>query len=68
MLTGEIKKPEDIPEGDFRRNVPRFSAENFPTNLKLVAELQKLAKQKGCSPAQLAIGCKDPITCIITLV
>jgi len=58
MLTGEIKKPEDIPAGDFRHNVPRFSKENFPTNLKLVAELQTLAKAKGVSPAQLAIGCE----------
>lgn len=58
MLTGEIKSPEDIPEGDFRRTIPRFSKENFGTNLKLVAELQKLAKQKGVTPAQLAIGCK----------
>jgi pyridoxine 4-dehydrogenase len=55
MLTGEIKKPEDIPEGDFRRSIPRFSKENFPTNLELVQELEKFAKQKGCTPAQLAI-------------
>lgn len=60
MLTGEIKSHDDIPEGDFRRSVPRFSKENFPINLKLVTELQKIAKQKGVSPAQLAIGCMFP--------
>ncbi len=56
MLTGEIAKPEDIPEGDFRRTMPRFSPENFDHNLELVSELHKIAKQKGCTPAQLAIS------------
>jgi pyridoxine 4-dehydrogenase len=56
MLTGEITKPEDILEGDFRRMLPRFDKENFNHNLELVSELQKLAKQKGCTPAQLAIN------------
>ncbi|PMD48709.1 Aldo/keto reductase [Hyaloscypha variabilis F] len=56
MLTGEITKPDDIPDGDFRKMMPRFSKENFSHNLELVSELEKLAKQKGCTPAQLAIN------------
>jgi len=56
MLTGEITKREDIPDGDFRKMMPRFSEENFSHNLELVSELEKLAKQKGCTPAQLAIN------------
>jgi len=56
MLSGEITKPEDIPEGDMRRHMPRFSPENFENNIELVRELQKIAKQKGCTPAQLAIS------------
>jgi len=56
MLTGEITKPEDIPEGDFRRMMPRFNKENFDHNLELVSELHKIANQKGCTPAQLAIN------------
>ena len=56
MLTGEIKKPDDIPEGDFRRMLPRFNKENFNHNLELVSELEKSAKQKNCTPAQLAIN------------
>jgi len=56
MLSGEIQKPEDIPEGDFRRMMPRFSKENFNHNLELVQQLQNIAKQKGCTPAQLAIS------------
>lgn len=56
MLSGEIKKPTDIPEGDFRRLMPRFSEENFGKNLKLVEQIQKIAKDSGRTPAQLAIG------------
>src|SRR5271168_4296106 len=56
MLSGEIKKPEDIPEGDLRRTMPRFQPGIFDKNLELVKELEKIAKQKGCTPAQLAIG------------
>lgn len=56
MLTGEIKSPDDIPEGDMRRHMPRFSKENFSNNLKLVEALQGIAKEKGVTPAQLAIA------------
>jgi pyridoxine 4-dehydrogenase len=56
MLTGQIKSPDDLPEGDFRRHYPRFQPDNFAINLQLVDELQALAKKKGCTPAQLAIG------------
>jgi pyridoxine 4-dehydrogenase len=56
MLSGQITKPEDIPEGDFRKALPRFSGENFEKNLELVRELEKIAKKLSCSPAQLAIS------------
>ena len=56
MLTGQITKPEDIPEGDFRKTVPRFQKENFGKNLELVRELEKIANKLGCTPAQLAIS------------
>jgi len=56
FLTGQIKKPEDIPEGDIRRHMPRFQPDAFAQNLKLVEELQQLAHKKGCTPAQLALG------------
>lgn len=56
MFAGQIRKPDDIPEGDFRKTIPRFSEENFPKNVKLARELEKIAKTKGCTPAQLAIN------------
>ena len=56
MLTGQIKSPDDIPEGDFRRSHPRFKPENFHYNLELVQRLQEVAKKNGCTSAQLAIA------------
>lgn len=56
FLTGEIKKVEDIPEDDLRRRFPRFQPDNFGRNLEMVTELEKLAKKKGCTPAQLALA------------
>ena len=51
-----MKSPDDIPEGDFRRSYPRFQGENFYKNLEVVKELEKLAKRKGVTPAQIAIA------------
>lgn len=56
FLTGQFKQPEDIPEGDFRRDNPRFQGENFFKNLELVDEVSKLADQKGCTASQLALA------------
>lgn len=53
MLTGNIKTPDDVPwYGSF----PRFQGENFDKNLELVDGVQKLAKIKGCTTAQLALS------------
>ena len=56
FLTGQFKTPEDIPEGDFRRNNPRFQGENFTRNLKLVEELKTMAQEKDATPGQLALA------------
>jgi len=56
FLTGQISKPEDFPEDDFRRFHPRFSGENFGKNIALVHELERLAGAKGCTAAQLALA------------
>lgn len=56
MLTGEIKSIDDIPEGDFRRIMPRFQPDAFDINLKLVKQIQDLAAKKNVTPAQLAIS------------
>ena len=56
FLTGQFKTPEDIPEGDFRRNNPRFQGDNFHKNLKLVEEIRMMATEKNATPGQLALA------------
>jgi aryl-alcohol dehydrogenase-like predicted oxidoreductase len=56
FLTGRWRRPEDIPEDDFRRSNPRFQGENFQRNLDVVAKIHEIAAEKGCTPAQLAIA------------
>jgi aryl-alcohol dehydrogenase-like predicted oxidoreductase len=56
FLTGQFKSPEDFPEGDFRKNHPRFQGDNFQKNLDLVTEVGKMAEEKGCTTAQLALA------------
>ena len=71
--TGEIKSPDDLPEGDFRRMLPRFQGEAFYTNLKLVTEIEQIAKRKGTTAAQVGIawikGCsgKDGLPVMIPI-
>lgn len=56
FLTGQIRSEADLPEGDFRRNAPRFQGENLTRNLQLVDRVQQIATEKGCTPAQLALA------------
>lgn len=56
MLSGQFKSLDDLPEGDLRRFYPRFQPENFAINLELVKQLEDLAEEKGCTPAQLALA------------
>ena len=56
FLTGQIKKPEDLPADDYRRTTPRFQGENFQRNLDLVARVSEIAREKHCTPAQLALA------------
>jgi aryl-alcohol dehydrogenase-like predicted oxidoreductase len=56
FLTGQFKSPDDFPEGDFRKNHPRFQGENFDKNIRLVGEVEAMAREKGCTAAQLALA------------
>jgi aryl-alcohol dehydrogenase-like predicted oxidoreductase len=56
FLSGRFRSPDDIPEGDFRRNNPRFQGENFGRNLRIVDRVRELAEEKGLTPAQLALA------------
>ena len=56
FLTGQFKKPEDLPHDDFRRFHPRFQGENFFKNLELVKRVEEIAREKSATPAQLALA------------
>ncbi|MGH9515002.1 MAG: aldo/keto reductase [Terriglobales bacterium] len=56
FLTGQLKRPDDFAQDDYRRNAPRFQGENFQKNLDLVKKVEDLAQQKKCTPSQLALA------------
>ena len=56
FLTGQIKRIDDLEESDYRRHSPRFQGENFQRNLDLVTEVRRIAAERGCTPAQLALA------------
>jgi aryl-alcohol dehydrogenase-like predicted oxidoreductase len=56
FLTGRFRTIEDLPADDYRRASPRFQGENFQRNLDLVRHVEELARQKGCTPSQLALA------------
>lgn len=56
FLTGQIRRIEDLAEDDYRHNAPRFQGENFQKNLDLVAEIETMAREKRCTPSQLALA------------
>ena len=56
FLTGQITKPEDFPDDDYRRFHPRFTGENFDRNIALVHQIEAMAADKGVAAAQLALA------------
>jgi len=56
FLSGAITKPEDLAEGDFRRNNPRFQGANFDKNLELVERVREIAAERDVTPGQMALA------------
>ena len=56
FLSGAVRTPEDIPEGDTRRIFPRFAEENFADNVAAAERVAEIAKSMNVSPAQLALA------------
>jgi aryl-alcohol dehydrogenase-like predicted oxidoreductase len=56
FLSGQLRKFDDLAPGDQRRNWPRFQGENFQRNLDLVRKVEEIAREKGCTPSQLALA------------
>jgi aryl-alcohol dehydrogenase-like predicted oxidoreductase len=56
FLSGQFHKLEDIPEGDRRRDHPRFQEGNFEKNVDLVTKIESIAAEKRCTPSQLVLA------------
>jgi aryl-alcohol dehydrogenase-like predicted oxidoreductase len=56
FLAGRFRTIDDLAPDDWRRESPRFQGENFGKNLAVVREIERLARQKGCTPSQLALA------------
>lgn len=56
MLTGTVHGKADLPEGDRRLQHPRFQGENLDKNVTLVERIEAIAREKKCTPAQLALA------------
>jgi len=56
IFGGKIRSLDDVEEGDYRRNNPRYAGENLAHNLTLVEKLETIAAEKKCRPAQLALA------------
>lgn len=56
FLTGKIDENTTFDSSDFRNSVPRFTPENRKANQAVVDLLARIAKQKGATPAQIALA------------
>ncbi len=56
FLTGEVKRAEEYPEGDFRRGDPRYQGQNYDANLKAAHMVHHIAAAKHARPGQIALA------------
>ena len=56
FLTGRFRAREDLPSDDYRREHPRFQEGNFEKNLVLLERVERIAREKRCTPGQLALA------------
>jgi aryl-alcohol dehydrogenase-like predicted oxidoreductase len=56
FLTGDVKRAEEYPEGDFRRGDPRYQGANFDANQRAASAVRDLAAKKGATAAQIALA------------
>ncbi len=56
FLTGKFSSPDKLEDGDYRRFSPRFQAENMKRNATFVERIEKIASEKKCTAAQLALA------------
>ena len=55
-LTGAFKNMQELPEGDWRSNIPRFNEEHAAVNAKIVEVVKPVAARREATPAQVALA------------
>jgi len=56
FLTGKISADTKFDSTDFRSTIPRFRPENMEANQAIIVLLNRFAKEKNASPAQIALA------------
>lgn len=56
FLTGSAKRAEEYPQGDFRRNDPRYQGANFDANMQAASAVRDIASRKSVTPGQIALA------------
>jgi aryl-alcohol dehydrogenase-like predicted oxidoreductase len=56
FLTGEVQRAEAYPEGDFRRNDPRYQGENYDANVRAAQTVREIAAATQAKPGQVALA------------
>jgi aryl-alcohol dehydrogenase-like predicted oxidoreductase len=56
FLTGTARRAEEYPEGDYRRNDPRYQGKNFDANMRAASAVHELAADKRVTPGQIALA------------
>jgi aryl-alcohol dehydrogenase-like predicted oxidoreductase len=56
FLTGSIRTVADLDETDFRLHNPRFQGENLAANIRIVEQVDAVAREAGVTPGQVALA------------
>jgi aryl-alcohol dehydrogenase-like predicted oxidoreductase len=56
FLTGNVKRAEEYPQGDFRHGDPRYQGENFDANVRAASAVRETAAKKGATAGQIALA------------
>jgi aryl-alcohol dehydrogenase-like predicted oxidoreductase len=56
FLAGEVKRAEEYPADDFRRNDPRYQGANFDANVRAAAVVREIAEREGVTPGQVSLA------------
>ncbi len=56
FLTGQVKRAEEYPADDFRRNDARYQGENFDANMRAAGTVRELGARKGATAGQIALA------------